>query len=132
LSGSNAQHIVDTNASKEKSSRIYRRTEYQWYKLTLKYYKLKAGLISARGILREINKTAIFKLYIRDHFRGAADMNYPNIANLFRSSDTDALKNPSSTNETSNDPSDPSVKEVFKLDSFLVNSKYALNLDELI
>jgi hypothetical protein len=59
-------------------------------------------------------------------------MNYPNIANLFRSSDTDALKNPSSTNETSNDPSDPSVKEVFKLDSFLVNSKYALNLDELI
>jgi hypothetical protein len=59
-------------------------------------------------------------------------MNYPDIANLFRSPDTDALKNPSSADESSIDSSDPLAKEVFKLDSFLVNSKYALNLDELI
>jgi hypothetical protein len=59
-------------------------------------------------------------------------MNHPNIANLFRCSDAETLKNPTDAYESPNEPFDPLAKEAFKLDSFLVDSKYALKLDELI
>jgi hypothetical protein len=56
-------------------------------------------------------------------------MNYPDIVNLFRCADTARPENPSHANESLNAPL---AKEASKPDSFLVNSQFALRLDELI
>ncbi len=56
-------------------------------------------------------------------------MNYPEIINLFRCANTTRPENSSHANESLNAPL---AKEASKPDSFLVNSQFALTLDELI